>query len=140
MKLASWNINGMRSVVGKGALQTFLKEYKPDILCLQETKAERGQAVIDLPDWEEYWNSSTRKKGYAGTAIFVRKDEAEKVKGVHLGLPDAIAKKFNLTDRFGDANAEGRVMVVEFDGYYIANVYTPNSKPDLARLEFRHKH
>jgi len=140
MKLASWNINGMRSVVGKGALQSFLKEHAPDILCLQETKAERGQAVVELPEYEEYWNSSVRKKGYAGTAIFVKKSEAKEVKGVQMGIPEAIAKKYNLTDRFGDANAECRVMALEFGQWYVVNVYTPNAKPDLARLEFRHKH
>lgn len=134
MKLASWNVNGVRSVVNKGALGEFIKKEQPDILCLQETKAERGQAVIDLPEYEEYWNSSTRKKGYAGTAIFVNKKI--KVKSVLLGFSENICKKFDLADSFGDANAEGRVIAVELDDFFVVNVYTPNSKPDLARLPF----
>lgn len=133
----SWNVNGIRAVVNKKLFVPFVKDEKPDVLCLQETKAERGQAVLDLPDYEEYWNSSTRKKGYAGTAIFVKKNI--KVHSVLLGLPDAIVKKFHLTDSYGDANAEGRVIAVELDDFYVVNVYTPNSKPDLSRLPFRHK-
>jgi exodeoxyribonuclease-3 len=138
MKLVSWNVNGIRAVVKKGTFQEFVKEYKPDVLCLQETKAERGQAVIDLSDYEEYWNSSTRKKGYAGTAIFVKKNI--KVHEVLIGLPAAIAKKFNVVDSFGDSNAEGRIIAVELDKFYVVDVYTPNAKPDLARLNFRYKH
>ncbi len=90
---------------------------------MQETKAERGQAVIDLSEYEEYWNSSTRKKGYAGTAIFVKK--TFKVKAILSGLPADICKKFNLTDSFGDANAEGRVLAVELEDFYVVNCYTP---------------
>jgi exodeoxyribonuclease-3 len=137
MKLISWNVNGIRAVVNKNLFVPFVKAQKPDILCLQETKAEKGQAVIDLPEYEEYWNSSTRKKGYAGTAIFVKKNL--KVHSILPGLPADICKKFNLTDSFGDANAEGRVLAVELDDFYVVNVYTPNSKPDLARLPFRDK-
>src|ERR1700722_7440529 len=98
MKLTSWNANGIRAVVRKGTLQEFIKEEKPDVLCLQETKAERGQAVIDLPDYEEYWNSSTRKKGYAGTAIFVKKNF--KMHGVLIGLPADICKKYKISDDY----------------------------------------
>ncbi len=137
MKFASWNVNGIRAVVNKKVFIEFVKEYKPDVLCLQETKAEKGQAEIDLPDYEEYWNSSTRKKGYAGTAIFVKKDFA--VHEIKIGLPEALCKKYEILDGYGDANAEGRVIVVELDDFYVANVYTPNSKPDLSRLKFRHK-
>jgi exodeoxyribonuclease-3 len=108
------------------------------VLCLQETKAEQGQAVIDLPDYEEYWHSSTRKKGYSGTAIFVKKDL--KVHSVLLGLPADIANKYKVSDHYGDANAEGRVIAVELDDFYVINCYTPNAKPDLSRLPFRHKH
>ena len=71
MKFYSWNVNGIRAVVKKGTFQKFVAEHKPDILCLQETKAEKGQAEIDLPDYQEYWNSA-EKKGYSGTAIFSR--------------------------------------------------------------------
>ena len=69
MKIFSWNVNGMRAVIKKGVFQPFLDRYGPDIVCLQETKAERGQFEIDLPDYREYWNSAV-KKGYSGTAIF----------------------------------------------------------------------
>ncbi|OYW84794.1 exodeoxyribonuclease III, partial [Candidatus Saccharibacteria bacterium 32-49-10] len=69
MKLYSWNVNGIRAVISKGAFQSFIAEHQPDILCLQETKAKQGQAEIDLPDYEEFWNSAD-KPGYSGTAIF----------------------------------------------------------------------
>ena len=69
MKIYSWNVNGIRAVLKKGLFQSFLRAHRPDILCLQETKAERGQIEIDLPDYREYWNSAA-KKGYSGTAIF----------------------------------------------------------------------
>ena len=71
MKIFSWNVNGIRAVLKKGLFQPFLDSYRPDIVCLQETKAERGQFEIDLPDYREYWNSAV-KKGYSGTAIFSR--------------------------------------------------------------------
>jgi len=138
MKLASWNVNGIRAVHNKGLFVPFVKALKPDILCLQETKAEKGQAVIDLPEYEEYWNSSTRKKGYAGTAIFVKNDI--EVHEILLGFPDDIRKKYKLEDTYGDPNAEGRVLAVELDDYWVVTVYTPNSKPDLSRLTLRHKH
>lgn len=137
MKLASWNVNGIRSVVKKGTFHSFIKEYSPDILCLQETKAERGQAEVDLKEYEEYWNSSARKKGYSGTAIFVKKNIP--VRSVVLGLPEELCKKYKIADDYGDANAEGRVIAVELDDLYVITVYTPNAKPDLSRLKFRHK-
>ncbi|MBX4192431.1 exodeoxyribonuclease III [Candidatus Parcubacteria bacterium] len=137
MKLISWNVNGIRAVIKKDTFVPFIKKYNPDVLCLQETKAEKGQAVIDLPDYEEYWNSSTRKKGYSGTAIFVKKDLT--VHSVVMGLPEELCKRYKILDDYGDANAEGRVIVVELDDFYVANVYTPNSKNDLSRLKFRHQ-
>ncbi len=137
MKLTSWNVNGIRAVNNKGLFVPFVRTYKPDVICLQETKAERGQAELDLPEYEEYWNSSTRKKGYAGTAIFVKKEI--KPHAVLLGFPENICKKYKLADSFGDANAEGRVIAVELDDFYVLNCYTPNAKPDLARLDFRYR-
>lgn len=137
MRLISWNVNGLRSVHGKGLFVPFVKEHDPDILCLQETKAQRGQAEIDLPEYEEYWNSAV-KKGYAGTAIFVKKDSLPSE--VAMGLPEDLCKKYKLEDVFGDANSEGRVIAAKFKEFWVVTVYTPNSKPDLARLEFRHKH
>ena len=112
-----------------------VKALDPDILCLQETKAEQGQAVIDLPEYEEYWNSSTAKKGYSGTAIFTK----IKPQAVFLGFPPEILKKYDLADGYGDPNAEGRVIAAEFKDFFLVNVYTPNAKPDLSRLSLRHK-
>lgn len=135
MKLVSWNVNGIRAVIKKGAFQDMLRELSPDILCLQETKAEQGQAEIDLPEYEEYWNSAL-KKGYSGTAIFTRK----KPRSVLLDFPTDIVKKYELQDGYGDLNSEGRVVALEFDTFFLVNVYTPNSKDDLSRLPMRYKH
>jgi len=135
MKLYSWNVNGIRSVINKGAFAEFIKSERPDILCLQETKAERGQAIIDLPEYEEYWNSADRK-GYSGTAIFT------KIKPISVinGFADEIAEKYRLrSDGYGDPTKEGRVISAEFEKFWVVTVYTPNSKDDLSRLELRHK-
>lgn len=135
MKIYSWNVNGIRAVVNKGTFQKFIAEHQPDILCLQETKAMQGQAVIDLPEYEEYWNSA-EKKGYSGTAIFSK----HKPLSVDFGLPLKIAKQFGLSDdSYGDPNAEGRIVTAEYDDFYLVTVYTPNSKDDLSRLQLRHK-
>ncbi len=134
MKLISWNVNGIRAVHNKGLFLSFIEKHKPDILCLQETKAMQGQAEIDLPEYEEYWNSAT-KKGYSGTAIFTK----AKPLGVLLGFPEDICKKYTLKDKYGDPNSEGRVIAAEFKDFYIVTVYTPNSKDDLSRLPLRHK-
>ncbi len=136
MKLFSWNVNGIRAVINKGEFQKFITTYQPDILCLQETKAMQGQAEIDLPEYEEYWNSA-EKKGYSGTAIFT------KIKPISVinGFPEDIIKKFGVTgDTYGEPNKEGRVIAAEFDDFYVVTVYTPNSKGDLSRLELRYKH
>lgn len=135
MKIISWNVNGIRAVIKKGAFQAFMEEYKPDILCLQETKAQQGQAVIDLPGYEEYWNSAV-KKGYSGTAIFT------KVKPIAVmnGISEDIIKKYGLkADDYGDPTTEGRVIAAEFKDFYIVTVYTPNAKDDLSRIPLRHK-
>ncbi len=136
MKLYSWNVNGIRAVVNKGAFQKFINEHQPDILCLQETKAEQGQAVLDLPEYEEYWNSA-KKKGYSGTAIFTK----IKPLAVLNGFPEDIIKKFKVTgDTYGNPNDEGRVIAAEFEKYFVVTVYTPNSKGDLSRLPLRYQH
>ena len=138
MKLISWNVNGIRSVHNKGLLVPFIEKVKPDIVCLQETKAQEHQSTVDLPDYEEYWNSA-RKKGYSGTAIFSR----EMPLNVSFGFPEEILKKYKLAhDGYGNPNDEGRVIAAEFGsagGFFVVNVYTPNSKPDLSRLSLRHK-
>ena len=134
MKLVSWNVNGIRAVLRKDAFKPMLEELKPDIVCLQETKAQQGQAEIDLPEYEEYWNSA-EKKGYSGTAIFSK----QKPRSVLLDFPESITAKYQLKDTYGDLTSEGRVLTLEFDECYIVNVYTPNSKGDLSRLEMRHQ-
>src|ERR1700683_4904462 len=91
MKIFSWNVNGIRAVLKKEVFQPFLQEYRPDIVCLQETKAERGQFEIDLPDYREYWNSAV-KKGYSGTAIFSKEEPLSVVNG----FPGEFAKRFAL--------------------------------------------
>lgn len=136
MKIYSWNVNGIRAVTKKDTFVPFVKEHKPDILCLQETKAEQGQAVIDLPDYQEYWNSAT-KKGYSGTAIFTK----DKPLSIVNGFPEEFAKKYKFVDeQTRDAATEGRVITAEFEKFYIVTVYTPNSKDDLSRIPLRHKH
>jgi exodeoxyribonuclease-3 len=135
MKLYSWNVNGIRAVIKKGTFQTFVAEHQPDVLCLQETKAQQGQAEIDLPEYQEFWNSAV-KKGYSGTAIFSKTTPLK----VLLGFPEDIIQEFGVTgDTFGDPNSEGRVLAAEYEKFIIVTVYTPNSKRELTRLELRAK-
>lgn len=134
MKLYSWNVNGIRAVIRKGELQTFLDLHHPDILCLQETKAEQGQAEFDAPEYEEYWNSSKGKKGYSGTAIFT------KIKPIAVinDIPEEFVTAGGLIlDNYGHSNDEGRVIAAEFDNFYVVTAYTPNAKDDLTRLPLR---
>jgi len=136
MKLYSWNVNGIRAVLSKGLLQKFISEHDPDILCLQETKAERGQFELDLPQYTEHFFSAV-KKGYSGTAIFSKVPALNYIDG----FPKDIIEKYDVTgDTYGDPNAEGRVIAAEFDQFWVVTVYTPNSKGDLSRLELREKH
>jgi exodeoxyribonuclease III len=136
MKFYSWNVNGIRAVVKKGTFQAFVKEHKPDVLCLQETKAEQGQAEIDLAGYHEYWNSAV-KKGYSGTAIFSKREPLDVIKG----FPKEFARKFSFADELKrDSADEGRVITAEFEKFYVVTVYTPNAKDDLSRLPLRHKH
>lgn len=136
MKLVSWNVNGIRAVHRRGHFLPFIEAFRPDIICLQETKAEQHQSAIDLPEYEEYWNSAERK-GYSGTAIFSR----AKPRSVTFGFPDDLAHEYALDgDGYGDPNKEGRIIAAEFDDYWVVSVYTPNAKPDLSRLSLRHRH
>jgi exodeoxyribonuclease III len=136
MKIFSWNVNGIRAVQKKGLFMPFLEAHQPDILCLQETKAERGQVEIELPNYREYWNSAV-KKGYSGTAIFSKHEPI----GTVNGFPAQFAKKFAFTDELKrDSAEEGRVVTAEFAKFYVVTVYTPNAKDDLSRLALRHKH
>ncbi len=134
MKLYSWNVNGIRAVINKGIFAEFIKSQQPDILCLQETKANKSQVEIDLPNYKKYWNSA-EKKGYSGTAIFSKIEPIS----IITGFTDNIATKFNLVgDNYGDPNKEGRVISAEFENFWVITVYTPNSKEDLSRLDLRH--
>lgn len=133
MRVFSWNVNGIRAVWNKGEFQKFIDTYQPDVLCLQETKAQPDQSPIDLPDYEEFWNSA-EKKGYSGTAILT------KVKPLDIinNLPDHLVKKYKVHgDVYGDANKEGRVMVAEFEDFFLMTVYTVNVKDDLSRVPLR---
>jgi exodeoxyribonuclease-3 len=136
VKLYSWNVNGIRAVHRKGLFLSFLQRHQPDILCLQETKAERGQIEIDLPDYHEYWNSAV-KKGYSGTAIFSKQEPI----AVTNGYPQDFAQRFSFADELQrDSGEEGRVITAEFEKFYVVTVYTPNAKDDLSRLPLRFKH
>ena len=135
MKLYSWNVNGIRAVINKGLFMSFIESEKPDILCLQETKANKSQVEINLPDYHEIWNSAD-KKGYSGTAIF------SKIKPIStlLGFSEIINAKYSLhDDQYGDLTTEGRVTSAEFEKFWVVTVYTPNSKDDLSRLKLRHE-
>ena len=120
MKIISWNVNGIRAVIKKG-FYDFIDEYKPDILCLQETKAHPEQVDIKLDQYpHQFWNSA-EKKGYSGTAIFSKKEPLSVKNNIGIDKHDN----------------EGRVIAVEFEDYFLVNVYTPNSKRELLRLEYR---
>lgn len=138
MKIISWNVNGIRAVHKKELFVPFVEKYKPDILCLQETKAQQSQSEVDLKNYEEYWNSA-EKAGYSGTAIFHNIKTALKPQGVTLGFPEKIAKKYKFVDKYGDPNTEGRIICAEYKDFYIVTVYTPNAKDDLTRLPLRYK-
>ncbi len=122
MKIISWNVNGIRAVLKKGFLD-FINDFNPDIICIQETKAHPEQVDLDLDNYKyKYWNSAT-KKGYSGTAIF------SKIK------PISVQNDMNI-EKHDD---EGRVICMELKNYFLVTVYTPNSKRDLSRLDYRAK-
>lgn len=136
MKLYSWNVNGIRAVQKKNAFAPFLAEYRPDILCIQETKAQPDQIEIPKNGFEVIINSAERK-GYSGTAILSKTETIS----VDKNIPSEIATKFGLTnDGYGDANTEGRILTAEYDDFYLVTVYTPNAKDDLSRVPLRHNH
>jgi exodeoxyribonuclease-3 len=136
MKIFSWNVNGIRAVLKKDALQPFLDAEQPDILCIQETKAKQEQVNLELEGYRQFWYSAD-KPGYSGTALFSKRDPLQVVDG----FPEDVIEKFGVSgDTFGDPNKEGRVLAAEFDTFWLVTVYTPNAKDDLGRLELRHKH
>lgn len=135
MKLYSWNVNGIRAGLTKGTFLKFIEEHRPDVLCLQEMKANQDQVELETPGYLQFWNSAERK-GHFGTAIFTRTQPLS----LKFNFPEEITKKYpGLKDKYGDTNTEGRVTVAEFENFYVATVYTPNSKGDLERLTLRHK-
>ena len=121
MKLISWNVNGIRACVKKGFIEYF-KEQNADIFCIQESKLQAGQINLDeeLKDYHQYWNYA-EKKGYSGTAIFTKKEPISVSYGLGIDEHDK----------------EGRVITLEFEDFYMITVYTPNSKSELLRLDYR---
>lgn len=138
LQLYSWNVNGIRAVDKKGSLITFLEQHDPDILCLQEIKANQDQINETLSIGETlqkyyFQINAAEKKGYSGTAL-LSKDEPLTVV---FDIPENIASKYELADKFGDTNKEGRIIVAEFAEFYVSTMYTPNVKNTLERLALR---
>ncbi len=119
MKLISWNVNGLRAAVTKGFIDSF-NELDADIFCLQETKLQPHQIELELPGYEQFWNSAV-KKGYSGTAVFTR------IK------PIAVTNGIGIEEH----DQEGRLITCEYDDFYLLCVYTPNSQSKLKRLDYR---
>ena len=152
MKIYSWNVNGLRAVINKGALQEFLTTEKPDILCLQEIKAKPEQVDYDFSGYKVVWNPAERA-GYSGTAIlfseeytrFVSQkmyipDGTEKVSPEGQAFPATQCMTFFANESSEENNIavhEGRILILDCEQFYLVDVYTPNSKPDLSRLKFR---
>ncbi|MDY3052832.1 MAG: exodeoxyribonuclease III [Ndongobacter sp.] len=121
MKLISWNVNGLRAAIRKGFLEA-LNQLDADCVCLQEIKLSEGQLELELPQYHTYFNYA-EKKGYSGTAIFSKREP--------------ISVRFGLG--IEEHDREGRVICLEFDDFYLVTVYTPNSKRELERLEYRQR-
>ncbi len=119
MKLISWNVNGIRACVQKGFLE-FFNEVDADIFCIQESKMQEGQLELDLEGYYQYWNYA-EKKGYSGTAIFTKQEPLSVQYGIGVEEHDH----------------EGRVITLEYEGFYMVTVYTPNSQDELKRLDYR---
>ena len=119
MKLISWNVNGIRAAMGKGFIDYF-NSIDADLFSLQETKLQKGQITLDLPEYYQYWNYA-EKKGYSGTAVFTKKEPITVSYGI--GIPEH--------------DKEGRVITLEFENFYYVTAYTPNSQPKQARLAYR---
>lgn len=119
MKLVSWNVNGLRACVKKGFLEYF-KKMDADIFCLQETKLQEGQIALELEGYHQFWNYAI-KKGYSGTAVFSK--------------IAPISVKYGVGE--DTSESEGRILTLEYEDFFLVNVYTPNSQRDLARLPFR---
>ncbi|MCQ4636696.1 exodeoxyribonuclease III [Anaerovorax odorimutans] len=119
MKLISWNVNGIRACMGKGFLDV-IKEQDADIFCVQETKMQEGQAEVPAEGYHQYW-CSAEKKGYSGTAVFTKEEPLSAAYGIGIDVHDH----------------EGRVITLEYEHFYLVNVYVPNSQNELKRLDYR---
>lgn len=119
MKFVSWNVNGLRALAGKGFTEIF-QEIDADFFCLQETKLQPGQLDLDLPGYYQYWNSAD-KKGYSGTAVFTKHKPLSVFYGMDIERHDH----------------EGRVITLEYEDFYLVNVYVPNARQELERLDYR---
>ncbi|KAB7671204.1 exodeoxyribonuclease III [Bacillus sp. B1-b2] len=119
MKLVTWNVNGIRACVKKGFLE-FFQETNADIFCLQETKLQEGQIQLELEGYHQFWNYAERK-GYSGTAVFTKNEP--------------LSVRYGIGEDFEEL--EGRAITLEFEDFFLLNVYTPNSKRDLSRLAYR---
>lgn len=119
MKLISWNVNGIRAAYRKG-FNEFFDDVNADIFCIQETKMQEGQLDLTKEGYHVYLNSAERK-GYSGTAVWTKKEPISVTRGIGIEEHDN----------------EGRVLTLEYDSFYLVNVYTPNSKRELERLEYR---
>lgn len=119
MKFVSWNVNGLRACIGKGFLDYFMGT-DADVFCLQETKLSDGQLSLELPGYRLYWNYAD-KKGYSGTAVFVKEEPVSVTYGV--GVPEL--------------NTEGRMITLEYPNFYLVTCYTPNAQRELARIDHR---
>lgn len=120
MRLISWNVNGLRACITKG-FYDFAAAVDADAICVQETKMQQGQAAVDLPGYHQFWNSA-QKKGYSGTLTFSRTEPLSVAYDLH--TPDA-------------HNDEGRAVTLEFDRFYLVNIYVPNAQDGLARIDYR---
>ena len=119
MKLISWNVNGIRACLNKGFMD-FFNEMDADIFCIQESKCQEGQVELDFKGYNSYWNYA-EKKGYSGTAIFCKQKPLNVKYGIGIEEHDK----------------EGRVITLEFEKFYMVTIYTPNSKRELERLDYR---
>ena len=118
MKLISWNVNGLRACLGKGFRESML-DLDPDFICIQETKMQEGQAQVELPGYSYEYFSSAEKKGYSGTAVFAKEEP--------------ISVQIN----FGRHTDEGRAVILEYEKFYLVNVYVPNAQDQLKRIGYR---
>lgn len=119
MRLVSWNVNGLRAVLQKG-FEDIVRTFDADVVALQETKLQEGQATLDLPQYREYW-SYAEKKGYSGTAVFSKQQPLQVLHGLGSDYLDT----------------EGRIVALEFPAFWFVNVYTPNAQNELARIDHR---